>query len=170
MARDAFLERYRHPFLLAEIPEAAVELGEFQTSGLSAAETVRALSPAARPNGREGFVFPLIKRDVNTFADMITVGRAANNDVRLNVPSVSKFHAYFVHARSADAWLLVDAGSSNGTFVGAERLKPSSAGEKARFPVKTQDFIRFGQVVVARFLDAAGLHAALCLPSPVPRT
>src|SRR5262245_44658605 len=40
-------------------------------------------------------VFQLKKRSANPFADMITVGRAENNDVVLSSPCVSKFHAFF---------------------------------------------------------------------------
>ena len=52
---------------------------------------------------------------------MITVGRAANNDVILGDDSVSNFHAYFTLDRSV--WHLADAESSNGTRVDGQLIE-----------------------------------------------
>src|SRR5688572_28096960 len=40
-------------------------------------------------------VFPLVKKRGAPFADMITVGRTANNDVVIDDVTVSRFHAFF---------------------------------------------------------------------------
>lgn|GEM_PF-796181 len=100
------------------------------------------------------YVCPLVKRDVNKFASMITVGRAANNDIRLNLPSISKFHAYFTHVQSNDTWFLADANSSNGTFVNGERLK-------TRTKVEPGVSIRLGSDVSLRFFDARAFYQFL---------
>lgn len=96
------------------------------------------------------YVCPLVKRDVNKFASMITLGRAANNDIRINLPSISKFHAYFTHVQSNDTWFIADANSSNGTFVNGERLK----GEKTRTKLANGAAVRLGQDVALRFFEA----------------
>ncbi|MEZ0228306.1 MAG: FHA domain-containing protein, partial [Planctomycetota bacterium] len=98
---------------------------------------------------RATYVCPLVKRDVNKFASMITVGRAANNDIRINLPSISKFHAYFTHVSSNDTWFVADANSSNGTFVNGERLK----GEKTRVKLANGAAVRLGQDVALRFFE-----------------
>jgi hypothetical protein len=103
------------------------------------------------------YVCPLVKRDVNKFASMITLGRSANNDVRINLPSVSKFHAYFTHVQSNNTWYVADANSSNGTFVNGERLK----GDKGRTKLANGAAIRFGSDVVARFFDSASFYEFL---------
>lgn len=80
-------------------------------------------------------VFPLMKKPGAPFADMITVGRTANNDVVLKDITVSRFHAYF---RQRDGqWLVCDAGSKNGTFWGDVQLKARkeqalASGDKVR--------------------------------------
>lgn len=68
------------------------------------------------------YVFPLRKQATNAFAMMVTVGRAANNDIVLPYDGISKFHAYF--SNLGGSWVLVDAKSTNGTFVEGRRLGP----------------------------------------------
>jgi pSer/pThr/pTyr-binding forkhead associated (FHA) protein len=68
------------------------------------------------------------------------VGRTANNDIVLPLPSISKFHAYF--RLQPDRVELNDAGSSNGTFIGALRL--ASKGEPGI--VVSGDILRFADI------------------------
>ena len=56
----------------------------------------------------------------NVFKERITVGRTGNNDLKLDDPSVSRFHAWL--EMGAEAWVLVDAGSRNGTYLAGRRL------------------------------------------------
>jgi len=70
------------------------------------------------------YVFPLRKQATNAFAMMVTVGRAANNDIVLPYEGISKFHAYF--SNLGGAWVLVDAKSTNGTFVEGRKLDPDA--------------------------------------------
>ena len=89
-------------------------------------------------------VFPLLKKPGAPFADMITVGRTANNDVVLNHITVSRFHAYFRH--KGDGWTLSDAGSKNGSFLESERLEARK--ERA---IESGDRLRMGDVEVTFF-------------------
>jgi pSer/pThr/pTyr-binding forkhead associated (FHA) protein len=81
---------------------------------------------------------------------MVTLGRAANNDIRINLPSISKFHAYFTHVQANDTWFLADANSSNGTFVNGERLKA----DHNRIKLESGAAIRLGSDVTMRFFVA----------------
>ncbi len=67
-------------------------------------------------------VYPLAKKQGAAFADMITLGRTANNDVVLDDITVSRFHAFL---RELDgAWIVCDAGSKNGTRLDGAQLDP----------------------------------------------
>lgn len=68
-------------------------------------------------------IFPIVKRGVNSFSQMITVGRTLNNDLVIPHPLVSKFHAYFRFEEGH--WIVRDANSKNGTFVSNKRLEPN---------------------------------------------
>jgi hypothetical protein len=83
-------------------------------------------------------VLPVRKR-TDLFREMISVGRAANNDVVVPDVSVSKFHAYF--RIDADVIELIDAGSRNGTRVDGATRPP-----KAPLVVKAGARIEFGGV------------------------
>ncbi len=52
--------------------------------------------------------------------DLIRIGRDPNNNIRLHDTEVSRQHAE-LH-RAGDEYLLIDAGSSNGTFLGGRRI------------------------------------------------
>lgn len=57
--------------------------------------------------------------------ERIALGRADSADVRLPDPSVSPRHASL--RAHAGAWLLVDHGSTNGTWIGGVRLGPEAS-------------------------------------------
>ncbi len=99
---------------------------------------------------RESVVFPVLKSRTNAFGRGITVGRTGNNDVVLDDGSVSRFHAWFARAEGEEGFLLTDAGSKNGSWLGGARLTPRRA-----VPVEDGARLRFGQVEVA-FYTASG--------------
>jgi hypothetical protein len=83
----------------------------------------------------------LAVRKVNdTFPNMITLGRTANNDLVVPDVSVSKFHAFFKAVPKG--FELADAGSKNGTWVAGQELAPR--GEA--LPIKIGDRLRFGRI------------------------
>ncbi|GMU06293.1 FHA domain-containing protein [Corallococcus caeni] len=103
----------------------------------------------------EPVVFPLLKSQGNAFGRGITVGRTSNNDVVLDDGSVSRFHAWFSRDAGDAGFLLTDAGSKNGSYVGGGRLL-------ARKPMPLEDGVRlrFGQVEVS-FYTAGGFARLL---------
>lgn len=56
----------------------------------------------------------------NAFKQRITIGRTANNDIVLDDTSVSRFHAW-IEQQNMD-WVLVDAGSRNGSTVAGRKV------------------------------------------------
>ena len=65
-------------------------------------------------------IVPLCKKLGTPFVDLITVGRAANNDICLSDASVSSFQAFF--RPRAGLWYLCDASSTNGTKIDGQLL------------------------------------------------
>jgi pSer/pThr/pTyr-binding forkhead associated (FHA) protein len=100
-------------------------------------------APMARPRATEPLVFELRKgpSKQNAFSMGITVGRTENNDVILDENSISRFHAYFQQDARTQDWMLVDAESKNGTWVGALKLVPKQAAL-----VTDQSRVRFGEI------------------------
>lgn len=104
----------------------------------------------AQPHHR---VISLIKSDRNPFSAMITVGRARNNDVRINSAQVSKIHC-FLHQQEGE-WHIQDNNSSNGTYLNGNLVRG-----KVERPLQSGDEITFAETATL-FLDQAGLKALL---------
>lgn len=98
-------------------------------------------------------VYPLAKKSGASFPDRITIGRTSNNDVVIADTSVSRLHAYI--KRSGSGWVVADAGSKNGCYLGGVRLEPRK--EQA---LASRVELRIGDVDVTFYL-AADLFAAL---------
>lgn len=127
---------------------------EFSRTRQSSQDT-RSVSEAARAAVRaigDAQVLLVQKSDRNPFDSMITVGRAANNDIAFDSPLVSKLHAYFRH--DPRGWLLTDQHSTNGTFVGEEKVAPGEA-----VIVPDGSVLSFGRDVQARFFTPSGFEA-----------
>jgi hypothetical protein len=135
-------ERSLAPALLVFSPPPAPEPGEEEGDEY----LMRTVTHAGAPTlgCREPVVFPVLKSRTNAFGRGITVGRTGNNDVVLDDGSVSRFHAWFARPEGQEGFLLTDAGSKNGSWVGGVRLTPRQA-----VSVKDGVRLRFGQVEVA---------------------
>ncbi|MGE0713409.1 MAG: FHA domain-containing protein [Planctomycetota bacterium] len=156
LSRDEFLEAHPYPVVVTDNPGTDLDNAHFHTiaaapdAGASSTDHARLLERVERVGK---WAFQLKKK--GRFASMLTVGRAANSDLRLNVPSVSKFHAYFTHVAREKAWYLSDANSSNGTFVSGKEIPPSHGKVKLECGVT----LRFGPDVTCQFLTAEGVWA-----------
>lgn len=95
-----------------------------------------------------------VNKITKAFPSMITIGRTSNHDVVLSDVEISKFHA-FVRSVEKGGFELVDAGSSNGTWVGDMKLRKLVA-HKLRFG----DGLRFGRLRF-HFLDAGACWDAI---------
>ena len=81
------------------------------------------------------------------------IGRAPHNEVCLNDPSVSGFHAHIVLQHGT--WILEDAGSTNGTFVNGDQA--------SRRELRDGDGVGIGNVeLVFRALDDTAGPTILC--------
>jgi pSer/pThr/pTyr-binding forkhead associated (FHA) protein len=72
-----------------------------------------------------------------TLASPFTIGRAEDNDLTLEKPTVSRHHA--VVTEEGDRWFVEDRGSFNGTFLNGGRLQPG-----VKVPVRHGDRIGLG--------------------------
>lgn len=86
--------------------------------------------------------------------DLLTVGSAAGNELRLESRSVSRQHAQIV--KSGERFFVEDLGSRNGTFLNGQQVK--------RFPLRHLDVLSIGPEVDLIFLETSSV-----LPPPVAR-
>ncbi len=130
-----FLAAYPHSWLLVEARKAGPPKNMlFETIAPSAAMTADALNPAllrisdadvrSQPQNYE--LHALTKSPRNPWTDRILIGRAANNDVVLLNPSVSKVHAYLVLAGGTAQIFSYE--TRNPTKVGVTTALPNGPG------------------------------------------
>jgi hypothetical protein len=152
LSRTEFIAKCPHPMLLssnaasAETPAMGnkVDWTQYTMAGMDAAKLMKAAMEV--PSVLE------LKKIQKLFGNMITIGRALNNDVVIADSSISKFHAYFQGLESPDTIKLADAGSTNGTWAEDEKLVPRAE----PVPVKLGARVRFGNLLFNVY-DAGGL-------------
>ncbi|MHC4777992.1 MAG: FHA domain-containing protein [Planctomycetota bacterium] len=134
MVRDAFIRKHTVAFLVIDTGGVREATREFLTFVATSTEK-RPTQRIRRTGGpSEILVAPLTKSDRNVFHNMITLGRAATNDVVVPHPSVSKFHAFFRKDPETGLPTVWDAGSKYGTKIKGGLL---SQGQGA--PLKSGD-------------------------------
>ena len=94
-------------------------------------------------------VFPL-----QSAVHIVTVGRASGNDVVIPDPSVSRKHALMKRGEGG-AFLMLDAGSSNGTTVNGNSVLSRGHGPPSE--LKPGDDVQLGRVACT-FVDARALQ------------
>jgi pSer/pThr/pTyr-binding forkhead associated (FHA) protein len=144
--RQQALERPRADFM-AEFNSPALVFDPFSEAVETNFQTV---AMVAGPLGRPVVAQVKKRAGANSFTTMITLGRAANNDIEVPVDSISKFHGYFLEESGTLSW--VDAGSANGSSVDGT---PVHAKEKS--PLQSGVRLSFGQVE-ATLYDSKGLY------------
>jgi hypothetical protein len=97
---------------------------------------------------------------INLVSGLITVGRATDNEIRLDDHLVSSHHAEF--RAEAQGYVLIDKGSTNGTFVNEQRLD-----RLVPRTLNPGDRIRFGNTTFIYEVSAA-FDAQKTVPAPAP--
>ncbi|MCL6647804.1 MAG: FHA domain-containing protein [Chloroflexi bacterium] len=86
----------------------------------------------------------------------LTIGRDETNDLTLAHPQVSRFHARI--ERHGERYLLVDLGSTNGTFLNGRRIKSAPLQEGDQFQIGP-----YALVLVADAIEPASSDGAIRL-------
>ena len=156
----AFRRAHTRPVLVRQDDEADEAGLEFNTHYMHRSEFARTVTAAPRvqvPAAAKplshglGEVFAIEKRAGGAFPERIGIGRAPNADVRIPLPRISKYHAYFSVGGDGTSLLLTDAGSTNGTSVEARPLQP-----KQPVQLESGDLIHLGPYRFV-YLTADGL-------------
>lgn len=73
--------------------------------------------------------------------DQISIGRSPENDLHIEIPTVSRFHAVISRSGPTSQYSIQDLDSSNGTLVNNTYIKPEK-----RVPLEPGDVIRIGPI------------------------
>ncbi len=148
-ARDEFLAVVRLPHLyFPSLPELEAA-GSFTTIRMSPGTAA-----GGEDAGQQGIIAVEKDGGANAFGMMITMGRAANNDLIVPDKRVSKFHAYF--RKSGESWSVTDANSTNGTKLDGAKLEASRA-----YPLGSGAELELSGAILVKFLQPAELFDLL---------
>jgi pSer/pThr/pTyr-binding forkhead associated (FHA) protein len=146
---QVFARKVTYPVLVG----AALNAGQDGELGLSVRTVIDEPGAPRRPIDTL-VVYEVKKRaGSNPFMNMITLGRASNNDIVLATGNVSKLHAYL---RLQDGkWSICDAGSTNGTWLDGRAVDRNGGA------VTSHAVVRLGKRIEMEFLLPADLFAIL---------
>jgi hypothetical protein len=150
--RQRFLARFTEPFLLVDLPGTRSPWCEFGTVLLSHDEVHANGGENDRLRSLTSLVYVLAKTSRNQFNNMITLGRAHNNDVVIANKSVSKFHAFFKKDPNTGRLSIHDGGSSFGTKVNGKDVDKVTG-----HLLSSEDTILFASAVQATFYSPGEL-------------
>ncbi|MBI5511708.1 MAG: FHA domain-containing protein [Deltaproteobacteria bacterium] len=108
--------------------------------------------PAAGAVRLDFLVFPIRTSSKTNSPGFVSIGRTENNDIVINDVSVSKFHA-FCRLNGDGSVVILDSGSSNGTFVNDIAVPRHGSGEPVH--LSTGDTVRLGTVRLSFLPHAA---------------
>jgi hypothetical protein len=155
-----FLTRYPNPFLVLEKGVKAAKNNELDyfTTMTSMEDLEAAVGRTAVKIDLEDYVYPVVKKpQANPYKDMYTIGRVDTCDIVVRSPSISKFHAYIARKELQEGnYMVVDAGSSNGTKLNGVSLVPMKGLE-----IKTGNLITLGGDAVLRFFLAKDFYSVI---------
>lgn len=156
-----FVAEFPHPFLVREATEGASAPPIPAGADRRTARVKKVAAPTGDGFAREDvWIHRVCPRDLERNDGAVTLGRDEACDVVIDDATVSLLHARFtLESATPDPeddddgrrFYVVDAGSSNGTFVDGE---PAPAGAPVR--VDDQCSVRFGPLAKFQFFTAAG--------------
>src|SRR5438309_475036 len=148
MSLDQFTATYARPALhltlhLASRPRTGGDTKSAQEKSYE--RTATELPSKISVNRYHNRIAFLAKRAGNPFPNMISLGRALNNDLVIMLSTMSKLHGYFMCEGAA--WSYIDHGSKNGTKINDEVLKKNE-----RRAIRGGDRLRLGLELTATFV------------------
>lgn len=158
LSADAFVEIFSAPALIVQTtatatgkPSAPEADASYSATIVQKTASIGDTTEIASYAGRMAF---LCKRPGNPFPQVISVGRARNNDLALALQSISKLHGIFT--QDGDDWILGDHGSTNGIFVDGERLET-----RGKRKLVDGNVLRFGVDLLWSYMLPASLYTHL---------
>jgi pSer/pThr/pTyr-binding forkhead associated (FHA) protein len=152
MDSTGFMAAHPSPALTLRIPPE--QAAKKKTAGVSMNDTVDdegLMALLGDPLDRTHITF-LVKSERNPFGNIISVGRAATNDVCVDHTSISKVHAVLTCV--GDRWKISDRKAKNGLYVNRVSVDPG-----ATVPVEDGALIGFGTEIEGTFHTPRGLFA-----------
>jgi tetratricopeptide (TPR) repeat protein len=146
-----FLEKHPSSFLVEEVEMGLDEdvILKFGTEEVDDPDVLKQLGDGATlTNALQARVIEISKRKIDINYGVITIGRAATNEIVLYNKLISKSHAFLFFQSADQNPYLIDLGSTNGTYFNDEKIAIYE-----RYQLKDGDVISFGPQTKVRYLS-----------------
>jgi hypothetical protein len=157
LSREDFAKQNNHPFLVFDMEHTEDQSSRhsFDTKRVQS-DHLASLMKQSLLRTVSSKVIKLVKKGTNLFRGYVNVGRTPNCDIVINNPAISKFHAYFAKDIKDGSYYIIDADSTNGTYVNDVKVEPN-----ARKPLHDGDKISFGHQINLSFYTPEGCYDLL---------
>jgi hypothetical protein len=157
LTRDEFSKRFNYPFLVFNKERRTEEADDhsFITKRVQPDQLENMMKKALMKTVSSK-VFKVIKKGTNSFQGNINIGRTSNCDVAINNPTISKFHAFLARDIKSGSYYIIDADSTNGTYVNDMKLNPNE--KKVLYD---GDTVSFGRQITISFYTPQGCYDLL---------
>jgi hypothetical protein len=145
LSPEEFEARFGSAFLLLASVQPRSQKDTYSTH----LELLGDSDPSEHTGSLSTLVYPL-----RSAVHIVTLGRGAENDVVVPDRSISRRHA-FLKRGAHGGFLMLDAGSSNGTMINGRTVLTKGSGSPS--PVAAGDTVRLGRLEFT-FVSAAGLQ------------
>ena len=157
--KNEFLALYSNSFLISSLSNLNIEMDSaiyrYQQRNQQNKPTTEAITDLEDTKleqawAKQGWITP-VKSKRGGQIQMINIGRTADNDIILPLASISKLHACIILVQNQGTYIL-DGGSTNGTFIGSERVSSHKQ------LIRSGDVIRFGHIIEFEYYEPADLY------------
>ncbi|MDF1660974.1 MAG: FHA domain-containing protein [Planctomycetota bacterium] len=139
MSSQSFLKRYKNPALILSHRQGVKTMDESTNLNLTRRATLRG------PTIQAGVTLLAQRNRGVTEVSRVSMGRSNRADICVKIATISKAHIYF--EKIENDWTVLDNESTNGTFLGDQRLDPND-----RHILASGDMIYLGPDLGAIFL------------------
>lgn len=146
-------ERFVSPVLLVVPTSDTMVTERLDITNPSAPSTIEAAA-AQQPSKLLTLVIPVRAKSGHGKAKRLSIGRDESRDVPIPLGTISSLHAW-LEETAPDAWRIVDASSTNGTWVDGRRVDT-----RLSTPVEDGAELKLGENLTTFWL-AASFRAAL---------
>jgi hypothetical protein len=155
--RDSFGKQLGVAVLVAELEDESADV--FQNASTSVMDPKvlkgKLRSPKEEAEMHMSLTVLELRSQTSPDSELITLGRAEENDVIILDDTISSCHAEFTQKAGGNAVLITDLNSRNGVYVNGEKIDPQKA-----LKLSNKDLLGFGDAKFV-FFSPRGLYDEL---------
>lgn len=99
------------------------------------------------------------KKKFNIEKDIVKIGKHPDNDIKIDDPKVSRFHAEI--RKKNDEYMLIDLNSTNGTFLNGNKIKEAKLFNAYKIRIGNKILLFFDSMISSTILDKTDITTVI---------